>query len=121
MKAVTDRSRRHSPARAQQTSRAAPAAPVFVVGAPFSGASTLAWALSQHPALESVTGRESAEPLLTALRFLDEDLLPLIARDVVDPIRSALDRVAPSSDSAGAHLIGAIARELAGQIGRAHV
>ena len=122
MTAAVDSSRHRLHGSAQRTPHAPPASPVFVVGAPFSGASTLAWALAQHPGLEAILGGDSAGSLLTALRVLDEDLLPLIAKDVIDPIRSALDRFAPSSALAGANLVDAIAHELTGRdsIGRSH-
>jgi hypothetical protein len=54
--------------------------PLLVVGSPFSGATTLAWALGQHPELEPVIGSEATGHLLSALRVLEEDVLPILSR-----------------------------------------
>ncbi|MDQ3874359.1 MAG: sulfotransferase [Actinomycetota bacterium] len=89
------------------------AAPVFVVGAPFSGATTLGWALAQHPRCEPVIGGEAGQTLLTSLRVLEEELLPLLGTDVVDPIQSALG-VGRASEAAGTALVAALAAELTG-------
>jgi len=45
----------------------------FVVGTPFSGATTLAWAIAQHPRSEPVIGAGAD----AALRVIDDDL-PLL-------------------------------------------
>jgi Sulfotransferase family len=58
--------------------------PLLVVGSPFSGATTLAWALGQHPELEPVVGAEATGHLLSALRILEEDVLPILSR-VAEP------------------------------------
>jgi hypothetical protein len=84
----------HAPARRQQVvavgaERVAPGSPLFIIGAPFSGATVLAWALGQHPTLVPVV-EDPAVSFLEALRVLDEDILPVLARDVLEPIRSVL-------------------------------
>jgi hypothetical protein len=77
---------------AREASRTIPAAemPVVVVGTPFSGATTLAWALGQHPDLLPLVGAGTTDRLVSALRVVDEDLLPLLTRvgDRVPPLRS---------------------------------
>ena len=84
--------------------------PVFVVGAPFSGATTLAWALAQHPRLEPALGAEATEALAGALRVLDEDVLPLLGGGG-----------APSESTGGAGdsarlLVGSVLRAVAGEL-----
>jgi hypothetical protein len=49
------------------------ASAAFVVGTPFSGATTLAWAIAQHPHAEPVIGAKAD----AALRLIDDDL-PLL-------------------------------------------
>src|SRR5262249_28503933 len=46
-------------------------------GVPFSGATALAWALGQHPALQPLVGPES-ERVAAALRIFEEELVPIL-------------------------------------------
>ena len=62
----------HRRAAAGPSARRAHAGPLVVVGAPFSGATTLAWALGRHPQLAPVVGAEPAGRLVEALSHLAE-------------------------------------------------
>ena len=57
-----------------------PASPLLVVGVPFSGATALAWALGQHPALQPLVGPD-AERVAATLRIFEEELVPILEPD----------------------------------------
>src|SRR5690242_10777172 len=57
---------------------APPVTPLFVVGVPFSGATTLAWAIGQDPAFVPLVGAAGVERLVTALRVVEEEVVPLL-------------------------------------------
>jgi hypothetical protein len=84
---------------------------VLVVGAPFSGATTLAWALGQHPRLNPVVGSKPGETLSTVLRALDEEVLPLLGRRLDDPSGGG-DEHADGTGALVASVLRAVAREL---------
>jgi hypothetical protein len=62
------------------------AAPTFVVGAPFSGATILAWALAQHPDVQPVIGSKPAGDFAAAMRLVESDLVPLTSPSRLTPL-----------------------------------
>ena len=89
--------------------------PVFVIGAPFSGAALLGWSLARHPALTPHLDRETVDSILDAVESLKRRLVPLI--DVgVETLRESL-RVGRSAENGrGAHV--AAAGEFLGTVAR---
>src|SRR4051794_34171959 len=79
-------------------------ATIVVAGAQFSGATTLAWALGQHPQLQPVVGAERSGDLLSAMTVIDEDVVPLLARaaGTAPPLRPAADEGSPGWVISGA-------------------
>ena len=71
-----------STAAATRIGRASPrrerTAPLLVIGVPFSGATTLARALGEHPELEPVVGEAETTAFVAALGVVENDLLPLL-------------------------------------------
>ena len=98
--------------RAQRWPARAPAEPVFVIGAPFSGVTPLAWAISQHPELEPALGGDATEALAGALRVLDEDVLPLLGSGVIAPADSAFRGAGDGASPLVATALRAVAREV---------
>ena len=68
----------------------APETTLVVIGTPFSGATTLAWGLGQHPELRPLVGAGTTEKLISVLRVVEEELSPLLAHvgDRVPALRS---------------------------------
>ncbi len=55
-------------------------APVVVMGVPFSGCTTLAWSLAQHPRLTPALQNDATAALISTLELLGTELLPLLLR-----------------------------------------
>ena len=70
--------RRSTPRAREAAAAPGPWAPFFVVGPPFSGATTLAWAIGQDPAFLPMVGAAGVERIATALRVVEEELVPLL-------------------------------------------